>query len=106
MEFPRSDEAEPPQTPPSSERHRSYSSDASTICGGDLEKRDLESGTIKPIDRSFSHYLGLASPISANLEDIEEDLAESEDEEGPHVNASDYQRKEWMIRMQPRCDRH
>jgi hypothetical protein len=98
MEFPRSDEAEPPQTPPSS--------DASTICDGDLEKRDLESGTIKPIDRSFSHYLGLASPISANLEDIEEDLAESEDEEGPHVNASDYQRSEWMIRMQPRCDRH
>ncbi|KAF2685664.1 hypothetical protein K458DRAFT_416885 [Lentithecium fluviatile CBS 122367] len=84
--------AETPQTPPSNGRHTSYSSDVSTVCGSDIEKRDLESQSIKPVDRSLSHYLGLSSPVSANLDDIEEDLAESEDGETADVNALDYQR--------------
>jgi len=57
-----------------------------------MEKVDLESQSIRPTERSFSHYLGFPSPVSANLEDIEEDLAESDDGETADVNASDYQR--------------
>lgn len=91
MESPTFTEVTAPQTPPSSGRHTSYSSDTSTIYGSD-EKRDLESATIKPVERSLSHYLGLSSPVSANLDDIEEDLAESDDGETADVNASDYQR--------------
>jgi hypothetical protein len=91
MESPTFTEATASQTPPNSGRHTSYSSDTSTIYGSD-EKRDLESGTIKPVERSLSHYLGLSSPVSANLDDIEEDLAESDDGETADVNASDYQR--------------
>src|SRR4051794_1652826 len=93
MDSPDSQGAETPQTPPiRNERHTSYSSDGSTVCGSDMEKRDLEGNCIKPIDRSLSHYLGLSSPVSANLDDIEEDLAESEDDEPADVNALDYQR--------------
>lgn len=88
--------AEEPQTPTGKGRHTSYSSDVSTICGSDNEKRDLESQSIKPIDRSLSHYLGFSSPVSANLDDIEEDLAESEDGETADVNALDYQRSASM----------
>lgn len=84
--------AQTPQTPPAEGRHTSYSSDGSTVCGTDYEKGDLESNSIRPIDRSISHYLGAALPISANLCDIEEDLAESEDGELADVNAIDYQK--------------
>lgn len=88
--------AETPQTPPGKGRHTSYSSDASTVYGSDIEKRDLESQSIRSTDRSLSHYLGFSSPVSANLDDIEEDLAESEDEETADVNALDYQRSASM----------
>jgi hypothetical protein len=88
--------AESPPTPKGNVRHASCASDDSTVCGSEFEKRDLESNSIKQIDRSLSHYLGLASPISANLEDIEEDLADSDDEEAADVNALDYHRSTSM----------
>jgi hypothetical protein len=88
---------EAPQTPNGGNvRHASCTSDDSTVCGSDSEKRDLESNSIKHIDRSLSHYLGLASPVSANLEDIEEDLADSDDEETADVSALDYHRSASM----------
>jgi len=88
--------AEAPQTPPGNGRHTSYSSDNSTVCGSELEK-DLESQTVKPMQRSFSQLFALSSPVSANLDDIdEEDLADSEDEETADVNALDYQRSALM----------
>ncbi|KAF2257626.1 hypothetical protein CC78DRAFT_600228 [Lojkania enalia] len=84
--------------PFSDERHTSWSSDGvSTACGSDLEKRDLESKRnnkeqefkrlttfiegqqIKPINRSLSHYLTLSSPVTSNLDDIEESLEEDGD---------------------------
>lgn len=86
--------ANAPQTLTGHGRHTSYSSDESTVCGSDIEKRDLESQTIKPMERSLSQFLGFASPVSANLDDIEEDLAESDDEDAADVNALDYQRSE------------
>jgi hypothetical protein len=92
MDSPKCDGAEVPQTPNGTGRHASYTSDDSTVCGSDVEKRDLESNSVRHIDRSFSHYLGLSSPVSANLDDIEEDLADSDDEETPDVSALDYQR--------------
>lgn len=85
-------EAEVPQSPTSQGRHTSYSSDASTACGSDIENRDLESQSIKSTDRSLSHYIGLSLPVSANLADIEEDLAESEVGDTADVNPLDYQR--------------
>jgi hypothetical protein len=92
MDSSKCDGAEAPQIPNGNTRHASYTSDDSTICGSDIEKRDLESNSIRHIDRSLSHYLGLSSPVSANLDDIEEDLADSDDEETPDVSALDYQR--------------
>lgn len=89
--------AETPQTPTSNGRHTPSSSDVSTVCGSDIEKRDIESQSIKPIDRSLSHYLGFSSPVSANLDDIEEDLAESEDGEMADVNALDYQKSMFVF---------
>lgn len=62
-------------------RHASSASDASTICASEYEKRDLESQqAVRTPDRSFSNFLGLASPVlSDSLDDIdEEDLAASE----------------------------
>jgi hypothetical protein len=87
--------AEAPQTPPDNGRHTSYGSDTSTVYGNDLEKRDVESQSVKHIDRSVSHYLGLSSPVSANLAEIDEDLAESEADDAADVNALDYQRSTW-----------
>jgi hypothetical protein len=92
MDSSNCDGAEAPQTPNGNRRHPSCDSDDSTICGSDLEKKDLESNSIRQIDRSLSHYLGLASPVSANLEDIAEDLVDSDDEETADVSALDYQR--------------
>lgn len=57
-----------------------------------MERVDLESQSIRPIERNVSHYLGFLSPVSANLDDIVEDLAESDDGETADGNASDYQR--------------
>lgn len=91
MDSPNGDET--PQTAsPGNGRRTSYLSDNSTVCGSDIEKVDLESQSIRPIERSFSHYLGFPSPVSANLDDIEEELAESDDGETADVNASDFQR--------------
>ena len=85
-----------PQTPPNHGRQTSYSSDGSTVCGSDIEKRDLESQSIKPIERSFSQIFGMSSPVvSANLDDIEE--GDSEDEETADVNASTYQRSMFIL---------
>jgi hypothetical protein len=85
--------AEAPQTPTESGRHASQSSDDSTVCGSIYEK-DIESQQIKPVERTFSQRFGMQSPISANLDDIdEEDLADSDDEKTPDANAAlDYQR--------------
>jgi hypothetical protein len=97
--------AETPQTPPGHDgRHTSYSSEGSTICGSDIEKRDLESQTIRPASRSFSQYLGFPSPTSATLDDIgEEDIA-SEDDEPAEASFStiQYDRSKFMTwTMQP-----
>ncbi|PVI02227.1 hypothetical protein DM02DRAFT_310545 [Periconia macrospinosa] len=67
-------------------------SDGSTVCGSEYEKRDLESQSVKPIDRSMSYYLGLASPVSDNLDDIaEEDLEDSDCGETAEGEKPDYQ---------------
>ena len=86
-----------PQTPPGNGRHTSYSSDGSTVYGADDEKKDLESQTVKTPDRSLSHYFGLSSPTSQNLDKVEEEdndieLADSEDGDAADVTASSYQR--------------
>jgi len=85
--------AEAPQTPTENGRHASHSSDDSTVCGSIYEK-DLESQQIKPVERSLSSRFGMSSPISANLDDIdEEDLADSDDEDTADANeALDYQK--------------
>jgi hypothetical protein len=85
--------AEAPETPTERSRHASQSSDESTVCGSIYEK-DIESQQIKPVERTFSQRFGMSSPISANLDDIdEEDLADSNDEKTPDANAAlDYQR--------------
>lgn len=94
------DGAEAPQTPTQNGRHASQSSDDSTVCGSIFEK-DLEAQQIKPVERSFSQRFGMSSPISANLDDIdEEDLADSEDEHTPDATAAlDFQRSALEIYM-------
>ena len=83
---------EKPQSPSTTRRDTLCSSDGSTICGSEAENKDLESQSIKPISRSWSSYIGLSSPVSANLDDIEEDIVESDGEEVADVSASDLQR--------------
>jgi hypothetical protein len=85
--------AEAPRTPGEDARHTPYSSDNSTVCGSIYEK-DLESQQIKPVERSMSSRFGISSPVSANLDDIdEEDLADSDEEDTADANAAlDYQR--------------
>jgi hypothetical protein len=80
------------QTPNRDGHHVSSTSEIQPISRSELEDRDLESQLTRHADRSFSHYFGLSAPVSAKLEDIEEDLAESEDEETAGSSASTYHR--------------
>ncbi|ORY17224.1 hypothetical protein BCR34DRAFT_555651 [Clohesyomyces aquaticus] len=73
------DGAQTPPTPPANGQHTSYSSDNSTVRRTNIEIRDLESQSPKTVDRNFRRFLGLSLPVPANLDDIEDDLAESED---------------------------
>jgi len=84
-------------SPPSSRTpdgpQRSWSSDSSsTVYGSDAEKKDLESQSIRTIDRSFSHYLGVPTPVTANLDDIDEEFPESENGDVPTAAKPSYQR--------------
>lgn len=82
--------AETPQ--PASPTSPGRDSDGSTVCGSEYEKKDLESQSVRPVDRSLSHYLGFSSPVNDNLDDIaEEDLADSECGETADVEKLDYQ---------------
>jgi len=61
-----------------------------------MEKRDLESQSIKPVERSFSQIFGMSSPVvSANLDDIDE--GDSEEEQAVDVNAPTYQRSMFIL---------
>ena len=97
--------AQTPQTPPGSGhgRHTSCSSDASTVYGSDIEKKDLESQTVRTPDRSLSRILGLSTPTSANLDNVEEEddieLAESEDEDAADVTAADYEKSVFFLHI-------
>ncbi|CAI6331467.1 unnamed protein product [Periconia digitata] len=87
--------AKTPQQPasPVRDQYTSYSSDdASTVCASEFDKKDLESQSAKPQDRSISHYLGLSSPISDDLDDIEEEeFADSDNNQVADVKSPDYQ---------------
>lgn len=67
-------------------------SDGSTLYGSEIGQKDIESQITKPISRTWSDYIGFPSPVSANLEDIEEDLAESEDANAADEKTIDHQR--------------